>query len=103
VKTSSLVFLLWFGVAVFWGAVTIAYSAGWRINHTNSLPLGLWRGHAAEGPITRGQIVSFCPPDGCNRSREEAITGGESEQENGASFLREKSAFMRVEQTSAHS
>jgi conjugative transfer signal peptidase TraF len=63
VKTSSLVFLLWFGVAVFWGAVTIAYSAGWRINHTGSLPLGLWRVHAVDRPITRGQIVSFCPPD----------------------------------------
>lgn len=62
-KTTSWVFLLWSGAAIFWGAVNIAYSAGWRINHTNSLPMGLWRGHAVDGPITRGQIVSFCPPD----------------------------------------
>lgn len=62
-KTSTWVFLLWSGAAVFWSVATLAYSAGWRINHTSSLPMGLWRGHAVDGPITRGQIISFCPPD----------------------------------------
>ena len=62
-KISTWVFLLWSGAAVFWSVATLAYSAGWRINHTSSLPMGLWRGHAVDGPITRGQIISFCPPD----------------------------------------
>jgi conjugative transfer signal peptidase TraF len=63
VKTSSWVFLLWFGAVAFWGVVNVAHWMGWRINHTCSLPLGFWRLQALNGPILRGQIVSFCPPN----------------------------------------
>lgn len=62
-KASTWVIFLWSMAAIFWGVVTIAHSAGWRINHTGSLPMGLWRGHAVDGPMIRGQIISFCPPD----------------------------------------
>lgn len=62
-KSSFLVFILWALAALFWMAVTLADAAGWRINHTPSLPMGLWRVRPAVGPIAAGQIVSFCPPD----------------------------------------
>jgi conjugative transfer signal peptidase TraF len=63
VKTSTWVLSLWFAAFVFWVGVMGAHWAGWRINHTRSLPLGLWHLHPIKGPIVRGQIVSFCPPD----------------------------------------
>jgi conjugative transfer signal peptidase TraF len=48
--------------ALFWGVVLLAHANGFRINHTASLPVGLWRIEQPRGPIERGQIVSFCPP-----------------------------------------
>lgn len=59
-----LVFILWTLAALFWIAVSLAHAAGWRFNHTDSLPPGLWRVRPVNGPISAGQIVSFCPPDG---------------------------------------
>jgi conjugative transfer signal peptidase TraF len=49
--------------ALFWGAALLGHAHGFRINHTPSLPVGLWRIEPSRGPIERGQIVSFCPPD----------------------------------------
>ena len=40
-----------------------AFISGLRINHTSSLPNGLWQLSPAKTTIMRGQIVSFCPPD----------------------------------------
>lgn len=49
------------------GAIALAgvaaHAGGWRINHTPSLPMGLWRIGAIQKPIARGDIVAFCPPD----------------------------------------
>lgn len=58
-----LVFVVWAGAALFWGGVQLAHTAGWRINHTASLPTGLWRVSPITRPIARGDIVNFCPPD----------------------------------------
>jgi conjugative transfer signal peptidase TraF len=41
----------------------LADAAGLRINHTASLPMGLWRIEVRGGAIGRGDIVSICPPD----------------------------------------
>jgi conjugative transfer signal peptidase TraF len=49
--------------ALFWGAVLLGHASGFRINHTPSLPVGLWRIEPPRGPIERGQFVSFCPAD----------------------------------------
>ena len=43
-------------------ATTAAGTAGWRINSTPSLPVGLWRVDAA-GAVTPGVVVELCPPD----------------------------------------
>jgi conjugative transfer signal peptidase TraF len=48
--------------ALLWLAVTLGNRAGLRINHTPSLPVGLWRIAPLRGPLARGVIVSFCPP-----------------------------------------
>lgn len=48
---------------VFWLAVRITDAAGFRINHTPSLPVGIWRIELLHGEPRRGQIVSVCPPD----------------------------------------
>jgi len=48
--------------ALIWLAVTLTDRAGLRINHTPSLPVGLWRIAPLSGPLARGAIVSFCPP-----------------------------------------
>jgi conjugative transfer signal peptidase TraF len=50
------------GAALLWLAVSIADRAGVRINHTSSLPVGLWRIAPLRGQLARGVIVSFCPP-----------------------------------------
>ena len=50
------------GVAI-WGAAKLAYLSGLRINHTPSLPIGVWSVSPLKAPLQRGQIVSFCPPD----------------------------------------
>jgi conjugative transfer signal peptidase TraF len=51
------------GAALLWLAVSIADRAGVRINHTSSLPVGLWRIAPLRGQLARGVIVSFCPPE----------------------------------------
>jgi conjugative transfer signal peptidase TraF len=48
---------------LFWAAALLGHANGFRINHTPSLSVGLWRIAQPHGPIERGQIVSFCPPD----------------------------------------
>lgn len=57
------VLILWGAAAAVWLGTELAYTAGWRINHTTSLPPGLWRVHPLDRPIARGDIVSLCPPD----------------------------------------
>jgi conjugative transfer signal peptidase TraF len=63
VRSSFLAYSCWGIAALLWGAVHVADAAGLRINHTPSLPMGLWRVTPVERPLERGQIVSFCPPD----------------------------------------
>ncbi|AWK88593.1 conjugative transfer signal peptidase TraF [Azospirillum thermophilum] len=43
-------------------ATAAAGMAGWRINSTPSLPVGLWRVDAA-GTVAPGVVVELCPPD----------------------------------------
>ena len=62
-KPSSLAYLCWGLAAVLWLTVQIASTAGVRINHTPSLPMGIWRIEPLREPLRPGQIVSFCPPD----------------------------------------
>jgi conjugative transfer signal peptidase TraF len=62
-KPSSMAYLCWSLAAAFWLAAAIADAAGIRINHTSSLPMGIWRIAPLEGQPERSQIVSFCPPD----------------------------------------
>lgn len=51
------------GAAVFTILATgAAAMAGWRINATPSLPVGLWRVDAA-GAVAPGVVVALCPPD----------------------------------------
>jgi conjugative transfer signal peptidase TraF len=63
-KPSSLAYTVWSVATMLWLAVQIAHVAGIRINHTPSLAVGLWRITPLNGPPRRGQIVSFCPPEG---------------------------------------
>lgn len=39
------------------------YRAGFRINLTPSVPVGVYQIHKIEGALKRGDIVWFCPPD----------------------------------------
>ena len=40
-----------------------AHTAGYRLNTTPSLPMGLWRQtSSAPARLARGQVVTFCPP-----------------------------------------
>jgi conjugative transfer signal peptidase TraF len=41
---------------------------GYIINETGSLPVGLWRMTPVRGAITRGMVVSVCPPQTPPRS-----------------------------------
>ena len=50
-----------FGTVI--GGVNVAFSSGFRINHTSSLPMGIWQVSPPKPSIKRGQIVSFCPRD----------------------------------------
>ena len=58
-----LVFPLWALAAGLWQAVQFAHDAGWRINYSPSMPMGVWRLHPVAEPFQREQIVSICPPD----------------------------------------
>lgn len=42
--------------------IQIAYATGWRINLTESEPLGIYRLEPVSGNIKRGALVEFCPP-----------------------------------------
>jgi len=63
-RSSLLAYTAWGFAALLWGTVQIADSAGIRINHTPSLAGRWWRIAPLQGPLQRGQVVSFCPPDG---------------------------------------
>jgi conjugative transfer signal peptidase TraF len=41
-------------------AMGSAYASGIRWNMTPSMPLGIWRVDAIQGPVTRGEIVTLC-------------------------------------------
>ncbi len=56
-------FTVWGLAAALAAAVQLAGAAGLRINHTASLPMGLWLIEVRGGAIGRGDIVSICPPD----------------------------------------
>lgn len=62
-RSASVAYLCWGIALAIWLAVRMADAAGIRINHTPSLPMGIWRIEPLQGPLQRGQIVSFCPPD----------------------------------------
>src|SRR5690349_11619406 len=62
-KPSSMAYLCWSLAAAFWLTVRIADAAGIRINHTPSLPMGIWGIEPLHGQPQQGQIVSVCPPD----------------------------------------
>jgi conjugative transfer signal peptidase TraF len=49
-------------LACLFAAVSAASRAGYRINATPSVPVGIWRLLPVPGQIARGQIVSLCPP-----------------------------------------
>jgi conjugative transfer signal peptidase TraF len=59
----SFAFAIWWCAVAIAAAVQLAGAAGLRINHTASLPVGLWRITLLRGAIARGDIVSVCPPD----------------------------------------
>ena len=42
--------------------VQLAYWSGWRINLTESEPLGIYRLTPVHSAIDRGALVEFCPP-----------------------------------------
>lgn len=42
--------------------IQVAYLTGWRINLTESEPLGIYRLEPVSGNIKRGALVEFCPP-----------------------------------------
>ena len=54
--------LMAWGLAGTLGAVTAAAGAGYRINTTPSVPVGVWR-IGPVGDLTRGAVVVICPPD----------------------------------------
>ncbi len=53
------------GIGVALAAIIAAplWMMGYRINETESLPVGIWRIVGAPGIAERGQIVNFCPPN----------------------------------------
>lgn len=59
---SKLAFIVWTCATSIWAAASLAHSLGLRVNHTSSLPIGLWRITPPVGPLPRDSIVSFCPP-----------------------------------------
>jgi conjugative transfer signal peptidase TraF len=43
-------------------ALLTARWAGYRINSTASVPIGIWRLHPVRSPLQRGEIVALCLP-----------------------------------------
>jgi conjugative transfer signal peptidase TraF len=62
-RATILAYTTWSVAALLWLATACADRAGFRINHTPSLPVGLWRITPLQSPLARGEIVRFCPPD----------------------------------------
>ena len=62
-KSRPFALLLW-GLAAGFALVGMtALAAGWRVNTTPSVAVGLWQVEAAPDGIRQGQVVSLCPPD----------------------------------------
>jgi conjugative transfer signal peptidase TraF len=53
----------WLGIGLFAALVFCAHAAGFRINESPSLPIGIWRVSPPDRDLRRDDIVSFCPPD----------------------------------------
>ncbi len=53
----------WLGIGFFAALVFCAHAAGFRINESPSLPVGVWRLSPLRDEVRRDDIVSFCPPD----------------------------------------
>ena len=62
-KISVPAFIVSACMAMILTATGLAFVSGLRINHTPSLPIGLWQISPANAPVQRGQLVSFCPPE----------------------------------------
>ena len=60
-RRSVLAYSIWGCAALVWLGVQIAGAAGIRINHTPSMPMGVWKIDPLMGPLQRGPIVSYCP------------------------------------------
>lgn len=54
---------VWLTAALLAIGAKTAFDAGYRLNETPSVPLGLWRIETPDRPLRRGDIVSVCPPD----------------------------------------
>jgi conjugative transfer signal peptidase TraF len=53
----------WLGMGLLAALVFCAHRAGFRVNESPSLPIGIWRVSPLVGDLRRDDIVSFCPPD----------------------------------------
>jgi conjugative transfer signal peptidase TraF len=53
----------WLGMGLFAALVCCAHAAGFRINESPSLPIGIWRVSPPGRDLRTGDVVSFCPPD----------------------------------------
>jgi len=53
-------FLIVLVIVALW---TSCYWAGFRVNLTPSVPVGVYQLHKLEGALKHGNIVWFCPPD----------------------------------------
>lgn len=62
-RTKTVVYSAWAIFAAMYISGAAVYSLGYRINHTPSVPIGLWRVSPVEGPLKSGEIISFCPTD----------------------------------------
>lgn len=56
------------------GTMAAAQMAGFRVNTTASMPVGLWRVAPVVAELRRGDIVTACPPDAAG-TREAAARG----------------------------
>lgn len=55
--------LLWGAWALIAAAGFALHQAGFRVNTTPSMPLGLWRIQALQAALHSGDVVLACPPD----------------------------------------
>lgn len=61
ISNTGFIKLLSVVVALLSIAAFAAYQAGYRVNLTNSYPMGIWK--LADDEVTKGSMVLFCPPD----------------------------------------